>query len=93
MAEIDELVQELRGRMMVNELLTFTMLAVLTQHAPNREKLIHDLVVGMEGTLANVPEETVEDKRRKAWALAYWRNVAPMFGTLAMIDADGRKRQ
>ena len=91
MSDMDETAAELRGRMMINELLTYTMMAVLTQHAAGRERLIHDLIGGMDGALQAVPQPTAEDRRRKEWALAHWQNLRPMFGALAMIGAEGRQ--
>lgn len=91
MSEDKELVADMRGRLMVNELFTFAVLAVLTKQSASRAEIIHEVIGAVESMMANIPEPTPEDRRRKQWAAAWWTNLRTMLGDLSMLDAGRRQ--
>lgn len=91
MNEPNDEIDHLHGRLLANELVTFALLAMLTDDRANRAATIHNVIGATDELFKNLPETTDIERRRKAWANAHWANMRAMFGQLATIDAGERR--
>lgn len=88
----DEL-DDLHGRMLANEMVSFALLAMLTADRPDGAAIIHNVIGATDELFKNLPQSTDLERRRKGWASAHWKNMRVLFGQLTMVEAGERPRQ
>lgn len=91
MSDANEEIDHLHGRLLVNELVTFALLAMLTADRPDRAAIVHNVVGATDEMFKNLPETTDVERRRKDWARAHWNNMRGMFGQLTMVSSGPRQ--
>ena len=77
---------DLHGRLLANELLTFALFALLTEKAPDRVSMINNVIIATETMIEGLPDQSAIEDRRKKLAATHWQRQKALFAQLADVD-------
>lgn len=81
-----DIANELRGKLMLSELLNFSLLAILTADRPDRAEVIHNVIGAVDSMLDALPDDDEAGRATRIWARAWWKNLSPTMAGLIHID-------
>lgn len=85
--------EQMHGRLLANEMITFAVLAMLTENRADKAEVVHNVMSAVDAMLNGLPGETAKEQAHKGWANAHWNSLKPIFAGLAHIDATNGLRQ
>lgn len=84
---------QLHGRLLANEMITFAVLAMLTESRADKAEVLHNVIGAVDAMVRELPGKTAQEELHKGWASAHWNSIKPLFAGLIHIDPTNGLRQ